>query len=320
MNVKGGLFNGMEFEWEWKENGRLGFPPETDGLPSVSHVLGAIALEQQVKDLLSGKVNGLRKWQIETPQNEKDRVLKRGNDIDDTVEGFRLASIHLDSYVPLDFRVHVFMLDVQPIASEMPVWSHKLGVKGYFDILVFRNKLLTLVDSKGTTNAAKIGNTKRELKYRKQLVAYRECLREMVSNEATPNQKWVIAQMGVSRAEVENMLIAINYFVDGEDESRFEILSETKLNNALKKFKIDLANFSDDFRFPISITNVNGTRYSFKRYPTIATEYAFSIFKNNISKVKEYDTQPIQYSSGAGNGAKKLNFQTKANDKKSWQL
>jgi len=315
MNIKGGLFNGMEFEWEWKENGRLGFPPETDYLPSVSHVLDAIETEKQINDLLSGRMNGLRKWQIETPQNEKDRVLKRGNDIDAVIESNRKGH-----GVDLTSRVNKWFAIIEPIASELPIWSHKLGVKGYFDILVFRNKLCTLVDNKGTTTDGKIGNTKRELKYRKQLAAYRECLIEMVSDEATPNQKWVIAQMGVSKAEIENMAIAINYFIDGEDESRFEILSETKLKNALKKFKIDLANFSDGMRFPISITKIDGTRYSFKRYPTIATEYAFKLFQKNIEKVNQYETQSIQHGASTGNGGKKLNFKAKANDKKSWEL
>lgn len=327
-NFNGGLFKG-QFKWEYVGvGGKIGFPPETDIFPSVTHVLNTLALEEQILDLIDGRMNRLRQWQIETPQKEKDRVLKRGNDIDDVVETYRIDSVFCASrkskrehIVFSEFlsdentvRLHNWISQdsIKPIASEIPVWSNKLGLKGYFDLLVFKDNLLNLVDNKGTTKDTKIGHSTYELKYRKQAVFYREALKEMVTG--TPLQKWIVEQMGLTKAQIDNMQVALNYFVDGEDANRYEVLSELKLKNALAKLVKDVEAFNDDIRFPVSITRIDGNRLSWKRYPSVSGSNILKQIIGNVQITNQHDVKPIQRTA-AGKTAI-----SKAKAKRSWEL
>lgn len=114
-----------------------------------------------VTRVLSGTKDesGLLEWRKRVGEEEAERILRESHVIGTSLDRLVMSSFD-ESFVQEDYKdepgydlyrqLKAPLLKVDPIALQLKVWSDKLRVMGYLDIIGFYDGVLTLIDVKNT--------------------------------------------------------------------------------------------------------------------------------------------------------------------------
>ena len=211
--------------------GNLHFPTFCNFYGSVSAILKATASETEA-NVISYWFQGMaREDGLLTAMSERNRVLKRGGEIDKVVERFAKGQTQTED----DGRVIQYYekSGIEILATELPVWSHKYKFKGRLDVLgrTPEGELL-IIDNKGANARKNISQTEG---YFLQASAYALALKEMIRTQKSDKETKLLFDFLPRLRESDKIGAKIVYFIDDE-----ETPEEIEINGRQPDYRLNM--------------------------------------------------------------------------------